>query len=227
MTAQEMIDSFLLQYDLNGSGAVAGFTDDEILDFLNKSQLDIVKKGFIESGAGLFQTIIDFHNFEMVEATGLHFSNAYSSADGEFPTNFLFYIGSRTNLTRSSFPTITGTEDWIKNREVKVKDFGKFNVNESDKVIFYNPVVVINSNNLTIALDSYTTLIQVGGQSNCIMTYLREPLSISLTVIPGVTVDGSELNIKWHQEIIDAAVTQALLITNDVRIRGRQSTKED
>lgn len=219
MTTQDMIDNFLLQYDLNGSGAVAGFTDEEIIEFLNKSQLDIVKKGFLESGPELFHILIDYHGFVMVSTLPeFNMPTTYQSFDS-IPPDYMFYISSHTHVSRTAFPLIL-TGDWIENRRIKMKDLYKFRPNESDKIVFYNPVVEIVSNNITITVDAYSLI--VGDQdkdASCTMNYLREPTQISSLV-------DCELDTKWHQEIVDSALMNAMLVVNDARIRGVKQSKE-
>ena len=57
MTIQEMIDAFLLEYDLNGSGAVAGFEEEEIVEDDAKQLQELMKmlgdiNGRIYQGVG-------------------------------------------------------------------------------------------------------------------------------------------------------------------------------
>lgn len=225
MSTQDMIDNFLLQYDLNGSGAVAGFTDDEIIEFLNKAQLDIVKKGFLESGPSLFHVLIDYQGFILVETIPeFNMPKTYKSENADFPTDFLFYITSHTHITKTQFPTIQ-MGDWVENRAILPKDLFKFRSNESDKVIFYNPVVMISSHNLEVTVDTYTTIVgNTTTEVSCTMSYLRHPIIISSVIVPTVSGD-CELEERWHQEIVNSALTNAMMVVNDVRMR-RQTKGE-
>lgn len=223
MTAQEMIDAFLLQYDLNGSGAVAGFTDEEILEFLNKAQFDIVKKVFVEQGPQMFQELVEDLELALVpeSATGYR-SNTYESFP-DFPADYAFYIDSTTRLTRTSFPTITvgSGGDWVANREISINQQYKFKANDSDQVIFYNPVVVVTQNRLLVTVDSYTTVFgDFESDKSCVLKYLRIPTDIALPSTP------SELNERWHQAIVDAALLNAMKVTNDARVRGSNNNTQ-
>jgi len=228
MTTQEMIDNFLLQYDLNGSGAVAGFTDEEITEFLNKAQLDIVKKGFVDSGPELFPNIVKYHNFIMaVTDVTFNMPRTFTSGVGDFPADFLFYISSTSNITRTELPFIAGSGDWVENRLIRIRDLFKFRDNQSDKVMFYNPVVVLTDNSIQVAVDSDTTLEgDYLTEVNLIMGYLREPVTMILETTPGAgdEVD-CELEDRWHQEIVDAALLNAMSTVHDVRIRGAKQSK--
>lgn len=223
MTTQEMIDSFLLQYDLNGSGAVAGFTDGEIIEFLNKAQLDIVKKGFSESGPELFPVLIENTGLILAPADpALQMPNTFITGLAGFPTDFLFYIGSSTNLIRSKFPVIT-PGDWVSNRRIEASELFRYRANQSDMVIFYNPVVLLAYTDrgigIMVTTDFYTTVLgNYQDEENCVLLYLREPISIEAGI-------SSEIEDRWHQEIVDGALFNAMMVTNDVRIRGAKQPK--
>lgn len=229
MTSQEMIDAFLLQYDLNGSGAVAGFTNEEILEFLNKAQLDIVKKGFIASGPELFQTLIDNFKMYMTEASSyLEFANAWVSTASDapeyfkWPTNYLFYISSRSKIVRSNFPLTQGTGEWVVNKLIQKKDSDALIMSENDAVKFYIPKVFVYLDTLTIIVDSFSQFFGIAPVTNAMMSYLRKPVDMKLETTPGADDEvDSELDIKWHQEIVDSALVAAMLVVNDVRIRTK------
>ena len=218
MTTQEMIDSFLLLYDLNGSGAVAGFTNDEIIDFLNKSQLDIVKKGFLKSGPALFPNLVDSYMLLMVatQASDALFMINSAKSTLTLPVDYLFYIDSSTLVQRTNFPTIT-TEEWIQNKRIHLSDLYKFTVGVANKAIFYNPVVVLHEGTIIIAYDAYTTINDLGGETgNATMIYLKSPVDMTISV-------NSELLERWHQDIVDNALLTALMTVNDTRIRQAQN----
>jgi hypothetical protein len=239
MTTQEMIDAFLLEYDLNGSGAVAGFTDDEILDFLNKAQLELVKKGVTTHGPEIFEVLIDNQIGTLVNIStgGYLFPNSYimkydpigAGLEADMyskPDDYLFYISSRSFYTRTAYPAMP-ISGWVKNMEVKKENLEKYLASSTNTPIFYNPVVVITSNNITVILDGYSSVVddQIGdvqdvngtGVTNFMLSYVRRPLKMRL--LP--TVYDCELNERWHQDIVDAAVMNALYVTNDVRVRQR------
>jgi hypothetical protein len=220
MTTQEMIDAFYLEYDLNGSAAVAGFEDSEVISFLNKSQLNLVKEFFFKAGPESLQVLVDHSSTNNLTVTGATYynSNAYIST---LPTDYLFYINSRTFLTRSSLPVIS-SNSWIDNREIKKEETSKFIEGDANATIFYNPVIFANSGSLTVIIDSLTTIPPIAGAvvSNFVLSYIKEPRDITSIV-------SSELDDKWHQNIVDAAVLNAMQVTNDFRIRQYKNNEND
>lgn len=250
MTAQEMVNAFLLEYDLNGSGAVAGFEVDEIESFLNKAQLNIIKKGVIDAGPELFEILIDHHVYNLYKISDdYQFVNSFKALHDPIennpinpddfysvPLDYLFYISSRTMFTRTNFPAVT--DAWAENMVIKKENLGKYLPSEANKTIFWNPVVIASSNNFTVIIDSFTSITDFShgsdytnvqndsgtGITNFMLSYIREPLKISITPVPSIKGD-CELNERWHQSIVDAAIGIALLITNDARIRNKVAAK--
>ena len=221
MTGQEMKEAFLLQYDINGSAAVAGFLDEEIYDFLNKAQMDIIKKVYTEGGAEAIQDVIDNQYGELEQITGYPNANAYRLVVGteHIPDDFLFYVSSRTYLTRSKYPELS-TATWVENDIIELKEVNKFVPGGSNEMLFYNPVSFISSDNVSVIIDSYTNIEDDANNYNFIMSYVRKPYA------PISDTYDAELNEKWHQEIVDLAVRNAMFVTNDVRMRNAQQAKE-
>ena len=104
-----MVEAFLLQYDINGSAAVAGFEDEEIYDFLNKAQIDLVKNVYSQQGPEPLQSLIDNHSGILINITSPAWGNPYTYilAGADFPDDFMFYINSRVRITRMNYPEIT------------------------------------------------------------------------------------------------------------------------
>lgn len=211
MTGPEMVDAFLLQYDINGSAAVAGFEDDEIYDFLNKAQLDLIRQVYYTKGPEPIANLIDNQQFSLNDAP-LTWPNTYRVDE---PSDFLFYIASRVYLTRSDYPVVL-TNTWVDTNIIKYEDVYKFTPEGENIMIFYNPVSYLNSKSISVIIDSFTSL---AGGDNFIVSYVRKPGSIS-------NLYGPAINEKWHQEIVDLAVKNAILVTNDVRIRTASQAKQ-
>lgn len=217
MTTQEMIDAFLLEYDLNGSGAVAGFEDEEIVAFLNKAQKEIVEKVFLEFGPNQIYDTTSSHTGTLTTTVGHggHIHGEYTTA---LPTDFMYYINSSVKITRTSKPILT-VMTWIKCNIIDNTDTENFMTNALNSMILINPVLFIQDGFIYVIIDSSTVL---DTADNLSFRYVKIPLDLDETVPAGV----SELSEKWHQDIVNRAVLNAMRITNDFRVRQSQSKSD-
>jgi hypothetical protein len=220
MTADEMKNSFLLLYDLNGSNFAPGLEEEEVFSFINKAQLDLVKEIFVKQGSTQLDVLIETFTTDALTIANdaEHFPNLYTVSG---PTDYLFHINSKTLVERSSLPA-TEVSTWIDNVVIDPANSYKFVSGALHSPIFYKPKVFIANNyakdmiKVKIIVDAYTTVTSSGDGEfkNFTMLYLREPVEIG--------AEDCELNVKWHQDIVNKAVLDALRVTNDVRLRVEQ-----
>lgn len=215
MTTQEMIDAFLLDYDLNGSGAVAGFEDSEIVSFLNKEQLQLVERIYLEYGPNQLYSIIKEGNLQIAGVD----SEDSNEHIGTLPSDYMFHVSSKVIVTRSFKPIIT-TKGWVECDLINDDSTDKFYNSGMNSPIIINPLIFIIGDKFKIIKDSDTTIESDTntGLYSVKMKYIKVPLEMDLIS------QNSELSEKWHQDIVNGAVVNALKVTNDLRIR--QSVKE-
>jgi len=217
MTTQEMIDAFELDYDLNGSGAVAGFENDEILSFLNKAQKKITEDVFLRLGPNQLYSLIESSDLQLA-GYDAEDSNEYI---GTLPSDFLYYVSSKVIVTRSSAP-ILATATWVDCEIIDLNNSDNFVSSNMNNAIIINPFIFVIDNEFRIIKDDDTTIgVNVSTSAYSVkLKYIRLPLDM---VIGG---QASELSLKWHQDVVDLAVLNAMKITNDFRIR-QSSNKSD
>ena len=208
MTTQEMIDAFLLEYDLNGSGAVAGFEDSEILSFLNKAQKKVAEDVFLQYGPSQLYSIIKIGNLQ-VQADA-EYSNIY---EGDLPSDFMFYVDSSVIITRSFKPVIT-IKTWVGCNLVNPDQVRKFYDSNYDTLILTSPLLYIEGDKFAVITDGDTTISSdiTSSLYSVKLAYIKVPIDMDLVS------QNSELSEKWHQDIVDIAVHNALKVVNDVRI---------
>ena len=164
MTTEEMLDYFKLLYDVNGSYAVAGFTDDEIYNFINKAQESVVTEFCVSGELDRVREL--FSNNEYA----LTLSSAYGTScyiTEAIDSEYLYYITSRTQLTRTTYPTISSAE-WIENIKIPMWQIRNFENNSTNKTMFYNPRIVDIKQLMDIKQVSTVTL--SGTSGTCTIT---------------------------------------------------------
>jgi hypothetical protein len=217
MTTQQMIDAFLLEYDLNGSGAVAGFEDSEIISFLNKAQKEIVEKVFINNGPNHLYSLVKEVNMQTVGTDPEEVTLNYI----ELPADFMFYISSKVILTRVSHPVIA-VASWIRCELIDVNLIDKFINSALNNLILINPIVTVKDGKILLVIDNDTIIeSDLTDQFSYRLKYLRMPLEMTQTT------QDSELSEKWHQDIVNKAVLNALIVTNDTRVRQQDNSKSN
>lgn len=218
MTTQEMIDAFLLEYDLNGSGAVAGFEDSEIVSFLNKAQKELVDFLFLNEGTSKIYNLVDSAALTLLlvstDPPGSSYnSNIYSAS---LPSDYVYPITASLKLTKTKFPSILGAT-WRKVLFIDISDMEKFQ-DSSNNIILPDPVCYFTSNKVVTKVDSFTTV--TTSAANLMLTYVAYPADLSESTPTAV----SELAENLHQRVVDIAVNNALRVVNDSRIKQQPNT---
>lgn len=200
MTAIEMRDEFLTRYDAATSLAAPGWEDAEISTFLNIAQRRLVEELFNAGNLQLLSNLI--HTSNGVPALSTDIANAYViDIDTVHPT-FLFYVGSRTKLTRTN-PTIT--DEYVPNEKLTDQKISwKFHVTPFNKVWLKYPKCYTDfleaQKSLVVLVDYYTTAV-----SEIELTAVIEPTLIDID-----TTTNTNMDLVTHPTIVEYAVEEAL-----------------
>lgn len=129
---------------------------------------------------------------------------------------FMFFLDSRTNITRSEkydvySPSTTGV---VKNIYVDAEDIGKYLETPHNKPYFEQPICFLEGNNLVVITDSYCSV------NSIYIKYLREPRVLVLSV-SNVAKETTTCELPEYacQEIVDLAVTILLENIESQRIQ--------
>ena len=216
MTGAQCISSFLLLYDYLSSGNAPGYRTDDIISLLNNAQNDFIKmrmfgKNFQPPAFEQNQKRVADLQTLIVIPTGLTQAPVSTIATEKIyslPTNFLYYIDSISQLTRSNYPLITSVR-WLKNKVINHEDVTKFINSEINRTHFLYPVAWIEAGFLKVMGDRYTTI--TNGNNYTKLSYIKKPTAIANT---SMTPDFPE---SVHQEIVEIAVKKGLQVIGDPR----------
>ncbi len=215
MTTQEMVNSWRLEYDLNGSAAVAGFEDSEIVAFLNKAQLEVIESIFLEYGPTQLYSVTETAELQ-IDGYDAEEDN---KARGQIPIDYMFSVAAKVIVTRTLYPLMS--EMWVRCDIIKIEDADNFISSSMNNVILVNPVFYIEDGMYFIIKDSSTTI-----ESDSTDTYSVKLKYIRTPNLMDLTTTNSELSKKWHQDIVNKAVLNAMAITNDFRVRSANTNKK-
>jgi len=201
MTAVEMKDEFLTRYDAATSLAAPGWEDLEISNFLNIGQLRLVKEKFETKDYNPISNLI-ITDAAACSTHTLITTNAYTLNINTTHPTFLYYLRSRTKLTRTN-PVIT--DDWIPNDAPGNKtDIDIFLTTAFNRPWFKYPKAFTEVDDgesvLTVLVDYYTTAV-----SEIELTAIIEPDTIDIT-----TTTNTNLDLVLHPLIVEYAVEEAL-----------------
>ena len=195
-----MKDEFLTRYDAATSLAAPGWEDLEISNFLNIGQLRLVKEKFETKDYNpISNLIISTSGAAIAHST---ISNCYYIDLAAAQADYLYYLRSRTQLTRTN-PIIT--DDWVHNDELTNQMHAdNFYVSIYNKPWFKYPKayteVSETIDSLNILVDYYVTAV-----SNIEITAITKPDTIDIT-----TTTDTNLDLVLHPIIVEYAVEEAL-----------------
>lgn len=205
MTIAEMKSSFNTQYDAATSFAAPAWDDADISNFLNIAQDIIVEEIFASGNLSLISNIVTsrdiltLHRHPVIENANYIILSSI--------TDFLYYVASKTNLTRTN-PTANSTT--VPNEKISRDNYNKFIKNGFNNPWFKYPKVFLEDiydttdrgyrgNCLVILTDAYTT--PLWGE----VTYVKYPTRMNIT-----TNTSCVLNLALHREIVKRAVEEAV-----------------
>ena len=216
MTAAEMHTAVKLGLDKTSGLDIPAFEPEEIVLWLNIAQDRFIKQRLPEFERGT-KRISDLRQLIISEETGAidpftdvtKYPNTTSiqlvvSGADLLSKNFMYYISSRSKVTRTN-PVITA--DYVDNVMIEHVDIPKFVSTGFNSPRFKHPVCWIEDDFLYIMHDVLTTDFDNGAWKFHI-TYIKEPVAIK----ESATAVNCELDDYTHQEIIDIAVN--LMIEN-------------
>lgn len=221
MTGPEMVAYFKLLYDVNGAQAVAGFEDSEIYDFLNKSQENFVSALYYNKQYESIRELLKVTDSALSSYSFYGYGCYVPSS--ELPSDYMFYVSSNTELTRTYFPKITVAE-FIENIEIQDDEKDRFIVNSGNKTIFFQPrVLLLNviDSDTGDALDKFRFFVD----------YYTTPASVVIEYVSTPTdIDGTHdcmLHEKFHRAITEKAVELAMITISDPRVMAKLKSENN
>ncbi len=210
MSSQELYDNFLLQYDVNGSAAAAGFTDDEIYMFLTKGQLTVLDNVVAANYSEDLENLLITTNYTTVDAVAPYdVPNIKKARISALKNIYKVLTGAvkvkRTGLLKTKNDTFTT----VKLKSIDIFNIGNLIESDFNKPIFEWVYYFLHQGEIYFVHDSYTSLI-----FNSSVTYIRLPNEIT-------EFNTSELALKFHDNVVDAAVHLAMQTVNDLRINKK------
>jgi hypothetical protein len=227
MTGQQMINAFDQYYDKITNLSAPGYTEEEKLLFLNNAQDEFVKertfgKNFQPPAFDINQKrVADIRLLldiaEVAATSNTNYGGCYTVPLHVFNSDLLFLLKVEAKITRTD-PTITSA--YVPARQIELKDVDKFAKNSFNRLWFKYPVY-FNSQAAYIFVigDYYTTNI-----SYVKSTFVRKPVTIYATINEyNGTYSANYMSLEpyTHQEIIDKAVRQAMVVSQDARWQGQ------
>lgn len=200
MTAIEMRDEFLTRYDAATSLAAPGWTEDEISTFLNIAQLRLTEELYHSGNFTLLSNLIQT-DFTVASQSSFIPNGYIVGVDVIFP-EFLYYIGSRTKLTRTN-PEVT--DEYIPNEMLSdIRTAWKYYTSPFNKVYLKYPKCYIDygesTQTLVVLVDYYTSDV-----SAIELTAVVKPISIDIGASTGTNMD-----LATHNTIVNYAVEEAI-----------------
>ena len=220
MTGPEMVIQWKNDFDVLASGAAPGFEDSEIYSMLNRAYDSLILNLYKAKDWTTLQALINdvsYTSSVSVSQGDSVFSYPLPGFSGDTNSPFWLYVDSYSTVTRSAIPNTgfiqslaSNSPMEISNMEVDITDFKDLTVTVFNPMtIFKNPYVNLNSNQLNVVVDSYTTLTGIS------FIYVRKFLPISAT-------QSCELQESLHKTVVALAVEFARKAIN---IKEPQSQK--
>jgi hypothetical protein len=210
MTPAELLYNFKIGFDVISSGAAPGFTDGEIYSLLNRGQDYLILDLYKQKELKLLQSLIKESTTTLTLA-----SNIYS---GSLPLDYWLLYNVSTTVTRTSLtstgfiPTHTNVSGVVLDCDiVDPKEALQFLPSSFNSLrIWKNPKVYLETNNINIIVDDYTTI------TDNKVIYIKKRLDIS-------GAQTCELQESLHRLVVDKAIDIAKTIIN---IQEPQASKQ-
>jgi len=200
MTVQELKNEFLTRYDAATSLAAPGWEDSEISTFLNIAQIRLVTELFNAGNLPLLSNLIHTNSDTAVAMPDV--SNGCIADINNIHPTFLFYVGSRTKITRTN-PVFTST--FIPNELLTDQRFAwKFYHNPFNKLWLKYPKCYIDysgsQKSIVVLVDYYTDT-----PTEIELTAVIKPTDIDID-----TNINTNMDLVTHPTIVEYAVEEAL-----------------
>jgi len=212
MTVTTMLANFLVEYDAVASASSPLYSDEEIIQFLNRAQYDIVDMLYRAKEFDLLDGLIvtDTNAAPAVHAqfVGVAGEGAGKTSDtsgGGF-TRYLYYVASYSEVTRTQVPVMAATI--IKNTEIDKSQARFFATSAFNSPIFRYPKSYVDGVYVVVIPDAYSTI------SKIYVDYVSNPKELSATVSDASHTTTCQLRESLHEEVVTKAVQLAQVATN-------------
>jgi len=227
MSGDQMIDSFKQYYDKITNLAAPGYTDTEIILFLNNAQDEFIQdRVFGKENQSLVNDRIQRRATDLRPITTKGTLDATTDPlpviDREFwflltgLASYQYILSAQISITRTAYPKITSTEI-VRCDIVDGKQWQNFSgYNYMNKMVLHKIPLIVEEGTIKVIVDTYTTIVNNG----LYVSYTKIPTPIAAsTAIP-------DLASHTHQEIVDIAVRQALATSQDTRYQSQLAEQQ-
>lgn len=232
MTVTEMINSFGLKYTSEINLAVPGWEDTEIVDILNTAQLDIVDELYRGQGAQPLQELIRVYPVSVIDEHTIALkpiknSQYFKITHTSTPWRFLISVHSGVLRTDS---TTNAPDEMLLVKAISVPIAERlietpFNKPYFRELYYYLteedpgvpvPAAKLFTTTLCIISDAFSTV----SDDHIEVRYIKKPLPLAKVAAgDGSDTVISELHDKYHDMIVDRAVTLAIEALMNPRIK--------
>jgi hypothetical protein len=215
MTYEEFIESFNTKFYAATSVDAIGWQEDEICNFLQSSQLQLINKLALEGNFDFLSDIVieDTIQFGISPSFILEITAPYETKQFiDLPEDFMHFIGGSLNITKSI--PFTG-DSYLPLEKVSLPLAFRFIASVENKTLFSNPKIALMSEvgtrKIMLVVDAYTTAIK-----NLDLTYVKFPEKFD-----DYTSSITDVNKVLHDDIVNGAVQIAV----QTMIKTQQSSQ--
>lgn len=230
MTTTEMISEFGIRYTSEINLAVPGWETDEILSFLNNAQLYITDELFTQLGESPLQELIKFELVPEIPPADIGSKPVKNSQyfQQDYGTTWRHIVSVHCTFTRTDITSEVDNKtevnpiDMVALQNLIETAYNKPWFRElyyylSNEDPNYTGAPLQNENKLIVVRDTYTTITSTESRFIKEPDKLVEPIT---TPVPGAgETYTSELHEKYHNIIVDRAVTLAIEALMNPRIQ--------
>jgi uncharacterized Zn-finger protein len=199
MTAGEAKEMFLARVYAEVSVDVAGWTDEEILEFIKMATMSTVQELSLAETFDLISNLVKTSTEITLTDNRATTPNEYSAPlNSGGITDYLYYVRSRCRVAAT---TTYVTGEFIQAHEAEL-----YYVTTTHTPYFRHPKVYIEDEKIKVLADSYTVL------DKLYLTYVKKPTFAALTGanFTNTSADISDVNISLQEGIIEKAVRLAI-----------------
>jgi len=225
MTGAEAIASFKQYYDFVTSFSAPGYTETEILRFLNRAQEELIQRRIfgqnyqpprfedIEKRVADISPIVSSEGVTLgINTTTLYGNSWYYHKKNTASGRVLYTLKIDARVTRTR-PTLTN--EYIRCEKIRSEHAGKFVSSSVNRTHFIEPKYIEEKKGYVLIADYYTTQIDALKLSFILNPY---PITASSVEFNG-TYSSAYMSLpsQVHREIVEIAVQQAMLTSGDKR----------
>ena len=199
MTAGEAKEMFLARVYAEVSVDVAGWTDEEILEFIKMATMSTVQELSLAETFDLISNLVKTSTEITLTDNRATTPNEYSAPlNSGGITDYLYYVRSRCRVAAT---TTYVTGEFIQAHEAEL-----YYVTPTHTPYFRHPKVYIEDEKIKVLADSYTELDKLD------LTYVKKPTFAELSgkdfaILPEYITN---VNASLHESIIEKAVRLAI-----------------